>query len=327
MAPADPTLQYHLAVDASKRGLGGALFQLHDIDVHTKATNSQEHREAERIIHFISFWLESSEMRYTNPEREALAVMKELAEVKWLIVASRYPTIVYTDHQALKTLLTGPSNDSHGRIANWQQRLSEYDIIPVHRRANTHFMGIADGMSRLPSCLMGKAYAEDAIGLDANIDWGTNGGKGAVTNGNLGVRSARRVGIGMGDHDPGGGNEILEEGASVLRWARWKKFLLSGFFRKVMLFKLGGIAELVKPEVDVGRNEARRIARMAEKFVLAERGGGGENSGRLFFRERDGSLAGCVVEDEVWEVLRNAHNAHGHFSHGVTSGRLYGHHY
>ena len=40
MAPADPTLQYYLAVDASKRGLGGALFQLHDINAHTEATNS-----------------------------------------------------------------------------------------------------------------------------------------------------------------------------------------------------------------------------------------------------------------------------------------------
>ena len=338
MAPADPTLQYHLAVDASKRGLGGALFQLHDIDAHTEATNSQEHREAERIIHFISFRLESAETRYTNPEREALAVMKGLAEVKWLIVASPYPTIVYTDHQALKTLLTGPANDSHGRIANWQQRLSEYDIVLVHRRANTHFMGIADGMSRLPSCLMGKAFAEDAIGLDAKIDW-TEGGQGFEGNsqmgegekgtrhGVLGVRSARRV-EGRNEREDGeNGNVILEEGASVLRWARWKKFLLSGFFRKVMLFKLGGIAELVKPEVDVGRNEARRVVRMADKFVLAETGGGGKNTGSLFFKERDGSLAGCVVEEEVGDILRSVHDAHGHFAHGVTSGRLYGQYY
>ena len=107
MAPAEPTLQYHLAVDASKCGLGGALFQLHDIDAHTEATNSQEHREVEWIIHFISFWLECSEMCYTNPECEVLAVIKGLAEVKWLIVASPSAAIVYTDHQALKTLLTG----------------------------------------------------------------------------------------------------------------------------------------------------------------------------------------------------------------------------
>ena len=119
MAPADPTLQYHLAVDASQRRIGGALFQLHEIEALTEARNPQEDREVERILLSSSFKLEDAERRFLNPKREALAEMKGLAEVKWLIVASPYPTIVYTDHQGLKTLLMGPSNDSHGRIANW----------------------------------------------------------------------------------------------------------------------------------------------------------------------------------------------------------------
>lgn len=85
-------------------------------------------------------------------------------------------------------------------------------------------MAIADGMSRLPSCLMGKVYAEAVIGLDVNIDWGTNGGRDAEENGNLEVRSARRVGV-RKEVQAGGGNEILEEGAPVLRWASWKRFL------------------------------------------------------------------------------------------------------
>jgi hypothetical protein len=92
----------------------------------------------------------------------------------------------------------------------------------------------------------------------------------------------------------------------------------------VVFFKLGGIAVLRMSEEDVGRNEARRIVRLAERFVLADSGGTGEDSGHLFFRERDGSLAGCVVEEEVSEVLRNAHDAHGHFAQGITSGRLFG---
>ena len=335
MAPADPTLQYHLAVNASKGGIGGALFQVHDNEAHTEAINSEEHRQAERFMTFISFRLKDAERRYTNPEREAPAVMKGLAEVKWLIVASPYSTIVYTDYQALKTLLTGPSNNSHGRIANWQQRLSEYDIILVHRKANTHFMGIVDGMSRLPSCLMGKSFAEDAIGTDAKVDWLVEGKGDVERDGKIDNVLAGRVLRGMQGIDEGGtkehgddnGSGILEQGASVLRWAKWKKFFLSNFFGKVMLFKLGGISELTKPEVDVGRNEVRRIVKLADKFVLAETGGEGENSGRLFFRERDGSLAGCVVEEEVEAVLRNAHDAHGHFANGITSGRLFGSHY
>src|SRR5205085_105906 len=80
MAPADVTMQYHLAMDANKKGLEGALFQLHGIPPHTEATNSAEHREAERIIQFMSFRLNEAESRYTNPEREALAVVKGLGE-------------------------------------------------------------------------------------------------------------------------------------------------------------------------------------------------------------------------------------------------------
>ena len=133
---------------------------------------------------------------------------------------------------------------------------------------------------------------------------------------------ARRQGCETGEDS---GDQLLEEGSSVLRWARWKKFLLSGFYRKVMLFKLGGIQELTKPAMDVGRNEARRIVKLAEKFVLAE--GSGEDSGRLFFKERDGCLAGCVVEDEVGEVLRSMHDMHGHFAQGITAGRIFGRFY
>ena len=91
-----------------------------------------EHKEAERIIQFMSFRLSDAERKYTNPEREALAVVKGLAETRWMIVVSLYPVYVYTDHQALKTLLTGPKNDSHGRIVNWQQRIFQYDMILLH---------------------------------------------------------------------------------------------------------------------------------------------------------------------------------------------------
>jgi hypothetical protein len=55
MAAVDPTLQYHLAVDASKRATGGVLFQLHGL--HAGEQAGPEHREHERIIMFISFKL------------------------------------------------------------------------------------------------------------------------------------------------------------------------------------------------------------------------------------------------------------------------------
>jgi len=66
---------------------------------------------------FISFCLTDVETRYSNSVREALAIIRCPAEIKWMVIASDYPVLVYTDHSALKTLLTGLDNDAHGPIA------------------------------------------------------------------------------------------------------------------------------------------------------------------------------------------------------------------
>ena len=67
--------------------------------------------------------------------------------------------------QPCEPLLTGLDNDAHGRLARWQERLGEYDLQLFHRSAKTHFMEIADGLSRLPTRLMGVAMVEDGEGL------------------------------------------------------------------------------------------------------------------------------------------------------------------
>jgi len=102
-------------------------------------------------------------------EREALAIVRNLAEVKWMVAASPYPIKVYTDHTALKTLLGSPDNDAHGRIARWQDRLGEYDYELIHRSATVHFMGIADGMNRLPTRHQSKIFAEDTERMEAVV--------------------------------------------------------------------------------------------------------------------------------------------------------------
>ena len=338
MAPVDVTLQYHLAMDASQRGLGGALFQLHGIPPHTEANNSAEHQEAERIIQFLSFRLNDAETRYTNPEREALAVVRGLSEIRWMVVAYPYPIYVYTDHQALKTLLTGPKNDSHGRIANWQQRISEYDMILLHRAATTHFMGIADGMSRLPTALMGRTAIEDAIGTDAGWIWNEQGGRRVVeiVRGATAIREMmsedwqgeRRADEVNDERDQKEGDMAWEwsERAREMRRLKWERFLSSDMYRKIVLFKLEGVRGLTVPAEDVGRNEMRVIVRQARKYVLGE-GTDSEEKGRLFYVEKDGRMAACITEEEVDKVLAEVHDAHGHFAHGITAGRLHGNFY
>ena len=113
MAIPDPDKQYHLAVAASKKGISRALFQFNGISSHTKATNSTAHQDAERIIMFISFKLEDAETQYSNSEWEVLAIIRCLEEVRWMVISSLNPTLVYTDHEALRVLLTGLDNDAH----------------------------------------------------------------------------------------------------------------------------------------------------------------------------------------------------------------------
>ena len=76
----DENLQMHLATDASKYGLGGVLFQLPGEPPGTPA--EEKHKRISRIIMFLSFKLEEAETRYPTTEREALAVVRCLAEFK-----------------------------------------------------------------------------------------------------------------------------------------------------------------------------------------------------------------------------------------------------
>jgi Integrase zinc binding domain len=67
------------------------------------------------------------------------------------------------------------------------------------------------------------------------------------------------------------------------------------------------------------RTTRRRIARDATKFRWDE--------GVLYRKEKDGSLAVCVFEDEVGDVMDAAHEIHGHFSGPWTLRNLLGKHW
>ena len=336
MALPDEEQQYHLAVDASKRGIGGVLFQLDKIKPHIEANNSAAHREAERIIMFISFKLEDPETRYSNLEREALAVVRCLAEVRWMVVASEYPTLVYTDHEALKVLLTRPDNDAHGRIAKWQERLGEYHFRLIHRAGVTHFMGIADGLSRLPTALMQRPFAVDSNGLrpapvivmaqqqgislsvwptaslaiSLRYDRGFWGawGSGEARVGMLVEQEAGRGGF---------GTEGLEVAARAMRRGRWERWLQSEFYGDVVRVKLD--RDKVREECDLGRSEWRALLNRAKRYMLVE-----GREVKLLWKEKDGQLALCVLEEDVERVLADLHDGHGHFAAGLTGGRAHG---
>lgn len=116
----DPEVQYHLATDASGLAVGGVLFQL--VGVPHGAIAHRRHRTKERIIMFVSKVLSPAETRYHTTEREALAVVRCLEEVRWLVLGSPFPIKVYTDHQGLVSVLKG--DDAKGKLVRWLFQLA-----------------------------------------------------------------------------------------------------------------------------------------------------------------------------------------------------------
>jgi hypothetical protein len=132
-----------------------------------------------------------------------------------------------------------------------------------------------------------------------------------------------RAGLSIPNRDGGPSIEASSNaGARWLQEDRWKDWISSPFYRKVVLYKLRGESALLDPAEDIGRNEAKLIRRRAQRFVMAEAA-----QARLFYKERSGRLAVCVLESELPKVLHSLHDVHGHFATGVTIGRAYGEYY
>ena len=79
-------MQYHLATDASKTGIGGVLYQLINTEPGTIAKPSN--RKQMHIIMFMSFRLVGAPNPYSARDQEALANLWCLQEVRWLVLGS-----------------------------------------------------------------------------------------------------------------------------------------------------------------------------------------------------------------------------------------------
>jgi transposase InsO family protein len=126
----NPKTPYHVVCDASDFAVGAMLAQL-DSDGR------------ERPIAFASKRLTETESRYSATEREGLAVVFAVKKFRQHILGR--PTVVVTDHAALRQLYT--TKDPVGRISRWVVLLMEYNLTFVHRPGTEN--RIADALSRL----------------------------------------------------------------------------------------------------------------------------------------------------------------------------------
>jgi len=289
----DETTQYHLMTDASMHAIGGVLVQLPNSPAGTNISTVT--KTDMKVIMFISKRLLPAETRYSTTEREALAILRCLEEVRWLIIGSPFLTKVYTDHQALVILLR--KDDAHGRIVRWQIRLAEYDIEYIHIPGKENVL--ADGLSRIRDergkeelAEAGKASGEvAAIEEQKTIaewsEWLTDEWYREITYYKL-----------FGDFD--GFRD--QDGLPLTTHKRRLIQMRSRSYRLIDVTSANSLA--VEP-----------------KSIVAKL------PNRLVYVERNGKEAFCVRRNQVPAILHYLHDCHGHFAAGILSRTLIGRYY
>nr|GEY08805.1 hypothetical protein [Tanacetum cinerariifolium] len=125
----DWNLPFELICDASDFAIGAVLGQ-------RKTKHFQP-------IHYASKTMTEAQIYYTTMEKEMLAVVYAFEKFRPYLVLSK--SIVYTDHSALKYLLS--KKDSKPRLLRWDLLLQEFDIIIRDKKGTKNL--VADHLSRL----------------------------------------------------------------------------------------------------------------------------------------------------------------------------------
>ena len=151
----DPSLQTELVVDASPVGLGAILTQV----TADGGTN---------IVAYASRSLTDCESRYSQTEREALAVVWGIEHFHLYLYGSSFQ--VTTDHKPLETIFNNPTCKATARVERLQLRLQPYKTKVVYKPGANN---PADYMSRHPDPKQSQA-SNHLSRVDAYINFVTN---------------------------------------------------------------------------------------------------------------------------------------------------------
>ncbi|CAN6576219.1 unnamed protein product [Malus baccata var. baccata] len=129
IVPPDWSLPFELMCDASDYALGAILGQRKDKQLH--------------IIYYASRTLNDAQLNYSTTEEELLVVVFALDKFRSYLIGTK--VIVYTDHAALKYLLT--KNEAKPRLIRWMLLLQEFDIEIRDKKGSENV--VADHLSRM----------------------------------------------------------------------------------------------------------------------------------------------------------------------------------
>ncbi|XP_057760467.1 uncharacterized protein LOC130980842 [Arachis stenosperma] len=143
----DWTQPFEIMCDASNHAVGAAL--------------AQRDGRLPYIIAYSSKTLDAAQSNYTTIEKELLAIVHELDKFRSYLLGSKI--VIYTDHAALKYLLT--KSESKPRLIHWILLLQEFDIEIMDRSGSQNL--VADHLSRLENLKYDSFPINDSFPLDS----------------------------------------------------------------------------------------------------------------------------------------------------------------
>ncbi|MEM6349118.1 MAG: ribonuclease H family protein, partial [Bacteroidota bacterium] len=138
----NPSLDTVVVCDACKLGLGATLLQKHG--------TLPDGKDDLRVVFYASRYLNKFESEYSTSELEMLGVVWSLEHFKHYIFGKKIS--IYTDHQALVSILNGKNingKQACNRLTRWLSRLLLFDFIVYHKPGKD--MGLVDYLSRHPN--------------------------------------------------------------------------------------------------------------------------------------------------------------------------------
>ena len=177
----DPDKPLFIECDASKLGIGVAMLQptgeLVEQDISSDDSGkAMPLRERLAPVAYASKSLSDAETRYSNIERELLAVVFSLEHFKHFTCSRRVHVI--TDHKPLLPLFRGKNLTTLStRLCRLMMRVTDYDVRIHYQHGKS--MQLSDALSRLPSHNTKAGQKEEIPGCnitiyDVEIDIGVN---------------------------------------------------------------------------------------------------------------------------------------------------------
>ncbi|GJT14522.1 reverse transcriptase domain-containing protein [Tanacetum coccineum] len=204
----DWNLPFELMCDASDFAIGAVLGQ-------RKTKHFQP-------IHYASKTMTEAQIHYTTTEKEMLAVVYAFEKFRPYLVLSK--SIVYTDHSALKYLLS--KQDAKPRLLRWVLLLQEFDIIIRDKKGTENLA--ADHLSRLENPHKDVLENKD---INENFPLETLG---VISSGSTpwicAFKSCRRCVHGQETMDILKACQDEPTGAFMLPISMLRKYLMDGFF-------------------------------------------------------------------------------------------------